>query len=96
MASAHLGTLATVLQVNGRIPRRAVLLGDGRLADRVHHPSAPEAELVSRVCEIVKHACGMPCQPRQTADVLERALTKNDTGAWEAIKDDLLTGDLDL
>lgn len=87
----------SVLRVNGRVPRRAVLLpGGGALADRASHPEQPELELLSRLCEIARHAAGQPVYPRRTADLLEVALGSNAPGAWEAAKDDIVTGDLDL
>lgn len=88
--------LLAVLCVNDRVPRRAVLLPDGRLGDKVAHPTAAEVDVLSRVCEIVRAEHGVACQPRQTADLLERALATNCPGAWHAVKDDLVTGDLDM
>lgn len=84
----------TVLKVNGAIPRRAVLLPDGGLGDRVHHPDVPEAELVSRLCEIARGPARS--YSRRTADLLEQALTDNSPGAWQCVRDDLVTRDLDL
>lgn len=95
-AAAARSALLTLLRVNNRIPRRAVLLPDGRLDDKVVHPHAPEVEVLSRVCEIVKAEHGAPGQPRQTADLLERALATNCPAAWHAVRDDLSTGDLDM
>lgn len=86
----------SVLRVNGRVPRRAVLLPDGALADRASHPDCPELELLSRLCEIVRTTTGQPVYPRHTAELLDMALSTNSPGAWEAAKDDLVTGDLDL
>lgn len=91
-----LAQMLAVLRVNGRVPRRAVLLPDGALADRAAHPDVPELELVSRLCEIACLAAGQPVYPRHTATLLETALACNAPGAWEAVKDDLVTGDLDL
>ena len=88
--------ILSVLRVNGRVPRRAVVLPDGALADRASHPQHPELELMSRLCEISRHATGQPVYPRRTADLLELALGSNAPGAWDAAKDDIATGDLDL
>jgi hypothetical protein len=92
----HVRAIRAVLAVNGVVPRRAVLLEDGGLADRTHHPDRPEAELVSRLCEIVRGASGVACYPRSTAALAELALRDNDPGAWQCVRDDLVTGDLDM
>lgn len=86
----------SVLRVNGRVPRRAVVLPDGALGDRAAHPGQPELDLLSRLCEIARHAAGQAVYPRRTAALLELALGSNAPGAWEAAKDDIVTGDLDL
>lgn len=96
MDSLASSTLVPLLRVNGRFPRRAVLTPDGRLADKTALPDHAEVDLLSRICEVVKHAAGLKVYPRQTAALLERALADNDPGAWEALKDDLVTGDVDL
>lgn len=88
--------VAAVLRVKGRIPRRALVLPDGRLADKTACPGGQELDLLSRVCELARGAAGQPCYPRQTAALLELALAHNDPGAWQAVRDDLVTGDLDL
>lgn len=96
MAGRGSAALLAILRVNNRVPRRAVLLADGRLDDKVAHPAAAEVEVLSRVCEIVRAEHGVACQPRQTSDLLERALATNCPAAWHAVRDDLSTGDLDL
>lgn len=88
--------VCAVLAVNGRIPRRAVVLPDGALGDRRAWPAVAESDLLSRLCEIARGARGVPVYPRRTADLLERALGDNSPGAWEAVRDDLETGDLDM
>lgn len=88
--------VSAVLRVNGTVPRRAVLLPGGELADKVQHPAAPEVELLSRLCEICRHAAGQACFPRRTVDLLELALGSNSSGAWAAARDDVVTGDFDL
>lgn len=88
--------VAGVLRVGGKFPRRVVLLPDGGLGDRAQHPELPEVELLSRLCELARTAAGQPVWPRRTAELLDAALASNAPGAWEALRDDLLTGDLDL
>lgn len=87
--------IASILLVKGSIPRRAVLLPDGRLAEKTGCLET-ETDLVSRLCEVARAATGSPCYPRQTAALLECALADNGAGAWHAIRDDLVTGDLDM
>jgi hypothetical protein len=89
------GKVLAVLRVNGRLPRRAVLLPCG-LGERAAHPELPEVDILSRLCEIARPAAGQPVHPRRTAELLDLALGGNSPGAWEAAKDDLVTGDLDL
>lgn len=89
-------SLWRILAVGGHIPRRAVVLPDGSLGDRRAHPDVPESELLSRVCEVVRAARGQPCEPRRTAELVDRALAGNCPHAWAAVRDDMVTGDLDL
>lgn len=84
-----------VLKVNGKIPRRAVLLPDGALAERAAHPGVPEVDLLSRLCELARAANKQPVYPRVTAQLLDVALGGNAAGAWEALRDDMLTGDFE-
>lgn len=88
--------VCAVLTVKGRIPRRAVVLPDGSLGDRRTWPRVPESELLSRLCEVARAATGAPVYPRRTTDLLERALCDNSPGAWEAVFDDLESGDFDV
>lgn len=89
--------LVAVVSVNGRIPRRAVLLEHGSsIADRASHPDLPECELVSRVCELARAASNAPVYPRHTSELIGMCLATNAPGAWQAAHDDLATGDLDL
>jgi hypothetical protein len=85
-----------VLRVNGVIPRRAVLLPDGSLCSKTQARQLPEVELLSRLCEVTSHAVGAPVYPRHTAELVQLCLDSNCPGAWEAARDDLMTGDLDL
>lgn len=88
--------IVSILKVNGSLPRRAVLLDDGRLADRTACPTCREVDLLSRLCEVARAARGAPVYPRRCEELLERALTTNDEGAWNAIRDDIVTNDLDM
>jgi hypothetical protein len=88
--------LASLLLVNGRVPRRAVLLEDGSLADKTAHPEAKEVDVLSKVCELYRASSGQPSHPRHTASLLEMALLTNGSSTWDAIRDDLVTGDFDL
>ena len=85
-----------VLKVNGRIPRRAVVLPDGTLSDKLVHPDQSEVEVLSRLCELARRHGKQPCYPRHAAMLLEEALSTNAGGAWEAVRDDVMTGDMDL
>lgn len=84
-----------LVKVNGRVPRRAVLLGDGSVGDKTVHPTVPETELLSRVCEICRAHAKQPVLSRKTAELLESALASNCSKAWEALRDDMLTSDMD-
>lgn len=88
--------ISAILKVNGSLPRRAVLLEDGRLADRTACTTCREVDLLSRLCEVVRSARGLAVYPRRCEDLLQLALSTNDEGAWAAIRDDIVTGDLDM
>lgn len=94
-AVAALATLAGILRVNDRLPRRVVLLPDGSLGDKAAWPHLPEVEVLSRVTEVIRAALKQPCHSRHAARLLEDALKSNEPGAWEAVRDDLMTGDMD-
>jgi hypothetical protein len=79
-----------LLSVNGRPPRRAVLV-DGRIADKTSHPTEPEIDLLSRLCELTRP--GGP--PRHTTALMENALVTNSPECWAAACDDIKTGDFD-
>lgn len=87
--------VVAVLRVNGKIPRRAVLK-NGVLHDKTTCPGEQETVLLSRLCEIARASAGLPVHPRSTADLLESALADNCPTAWSAIRDDILTNDLDV
>lgn len=90
--------LVAVLAVNGVLPRRAVLVGSdaAALGDKRAHPAAPEVAVLSRVCEAVRRARGLPVFPRCTAPLLDLALGENSPEAWAAVQDDLDTGCMDM
>ncbi len=88
--------LGAILKINGRIPRRAVLAEGGKLEDRTACRDAEEVELVSRLCEVARRACGQPVFSRHTPELLDAALASNLPAAWECVCDDILTNDLDL
>lgn len=94
-ANAMAGVVG-VLKVNGRIPRRAVVLPDGTLSDKVLHPDHAEVDVLSRLCELARRHGKQACYPRHAATLLEEALLTNAGGAWEAVRDDVMTGDMDL
>ena len=81
--------------LTGALPRRAVVLPSGELADRAAHPALPEVPAVSLACEILRRAAGEPVFSRTTRQLLEQCLSSNDPGAWRALLDDEATGDLD-
>lgn len=91
-----MSSVAGVLKVNGRIPRRAVVLPDGTLSDKLMHPAHAEVEVLSRLCELARRHGRQPVFARHAATLLEEALSTNAAGAWEAVRDDVMTGDMDL
>jgi hypothetical protein len=86
--------IAAVLAVNGEVPRRCVLPATGGIGNKTMYPELDEVDLLSRVAEICRESLRLSCYPRHTAELLDLALTTNSPGAWEAAKDDVLTGDL--
>ena len=81
--------------LGGTLPRRAVVLHNGEVADRAAHPHLPEVTAVSLACEALRRAAGEPVFSRVTPRLLEQCLASNDPGAWRALLDDEATGDLD-
>lgn len=81
--------------LTGVLPRRAVLLGDGRVADKLTSPLSQEIVPVSLVCEILRRETREPVYPRHTPNLLSQCLSTNDPGAWRALLDDATTADLD-
>ena len=88
--------VCAVLCVRGRIPRRAVLVDGGALAEKTDHADLPECDLLSRLCEIARATRGLPAPPRRTSDLVQAAVSDNCAHAWAAISDDMTTGDLDV
>lgn len=86
---------AALTALTGRLPRRVVLLGDGALADKVHNPTSTELVPVSVVCEILRRERREPVYSRHTAHLLAQCLATNSSGAWQALLDDMYTGDAD-
>lgn len=84
-----------VISADGVYPRRVVLV-DGRLAERVCHPDHTEVHVLSRLCELARETRGQPSYPRHTVGLLETALRTDDPGAWQALSDDIDTGDFDI
>ena len=85
--------------LTGTLPRRAVVLPSGELADRaaagVGGAALPEATAVSLACEALRRAAGEPVYSRATHQLLEQCLAANEPGAWRALLDDEATGDVD-
>jgi hypothetical protein len=79
---------------SGQIPRRAVVLADGALADRREHPDRPEVCQVSVACECLRVACSEAVYSRNTAELMAQCFSGNDPRAWEALLDDIATNDL--
>ena len=78
------------------LPRRAVLLQTGALADKMASPGLPEVVAVSMACECLRRAAAEPVYSRHTPHLLQQCLDTNDPGAWRALLDDATTGDLDI
>ena len=93
---SHMDSVRAALCVgtSGQVPRRAVVLADGSLADRRDHPDRPEARQVSVACERVRIAFSETVYSRNTAELMEQCFAKNDPKAREALLDDVATHDL--
>lgn len=94
-AQALADVRAALSGLTGSLPRRAVATADGGLAERASDPDRPELTAVSVACEVLRRAAGEPVHSRHTPRLLEQCLDANDPGAWRALLDDALTGDLD-
>ena len=82
--------------LRGTLPRRVVILDNHSLADKLADPSKAEVTQLSMACEVVRRASNEPVFHRHTPHLLVQCLNTNDPGAWRAMLDDAVTGDLDL
>lgn len=87
---------AALSGLTGVLPRRAVVTAAGEVADKRDHPRAIEAPQLSTACEILRRATGDPVFSRHTPALLRQCVNHNQAGAWQALLDDVATGDLDL
>lgn len=76
-----------------RLPRRAVILEDGGLAEKQSRNQA-ENHAVSELCERLRAATGEPRIPRDTTELLQQCLETNDVASWTALKDDVRSGSI--
>lgn len=86
--------LQDILSGLRHLPRRAVV-GPNGLCDRWECPGAPEIPQVSQACEALRRHSGQPTWPRCTASLVATCLADNEPGAWEALRHDLETRDVD-
>lgn len=82
--------------LSGTLPRRAVLLPDGTVGDRLARPDLLEVVPISIVCEILRRSTGEHVHSRHTPHLLRECLETNRPGSWRALLDDVTTGDLDF
>ena len=87
---------AALTGLSGSLPRRAVVLPDGSLGDRAVHTSLPEVPIMSLACEVLRKHRGVPVYSRDTAALVQQCLGHNEHGAWEAVLQDILSGDFDF
>lgn len=77
-------------------PRRAVVTAGGALCDRTDAPpGCPEIASMSAVCEVVRRMAGLPVYPRDSGELMQQCLERNEHGAWQAMYNDVRTGDVD-
>lgn len=81
--------------LTGVLPRRAVLVDNATVADKRADASKEEVAPLSMACEVLRRAAGEPVFSRHTPHLLVQCLNSNDPGAWKAMLDDAVTGDLD-
>lgn len=86
---------AALSGLTGVLPRRAVVTPSGEVGDRRDHPGATEAPQLSTACEILRRAAGDLVYSRHTPTLLRQCIEHNLAGAWQALLDDVATGDLD-
>ncbi|AGE52586.1 hypothetical protein PBCVCvsA1_496R [Paramecium bursaria Chlorella virus CvsA1] len=75
-------------------PRRAVII-DGTIQEKKNHPGSVEIEAISKLMEQECERQGGKTIPRFTTQLMEKAISTNDADCWEAICDDIDTGDFD-
>jgi hypothetical protein len=77
-----------------KLPRRVVII-DGILNEKKDHPGSIEVEAVSKLMEQERERRGDKIIPRFTTQLMEKAIATNDIDFWEAIGNDIDTGDFD-
>ncbi|AGE48606.1 hypothetical protein PBCVAN69C_671L [Paramecium bursaria Chlorella virus AN69C] len=75
-------------------PRRAVIV-DGAIQEKKNHPGSVEIEAISKLMEQECERQGGKSIPRFTTQLMEKAISTNDADCWEAMCDDIDTGDFD-
>ncbi|APC25741.1 hypothetical protein BST79_gp228 [Only Syngen Nebraska virus 5] len=75
-------------------PRRAVIV-DGTIQEKKNHPGSVEIEAISKLMEQECERQGGKSIPRFTTQLMEKAISTNDVDCWEAMCDDIETGDFD-
>jgi hypothetical protein len=85
---------ATLTGPGGKLPRRAVVLENGEVADRTLAPERPEVPALSLACEALRRAAREAVHPRVTYELLRMCVDNNEAGAWAALLDDLATNDI--
>jgi hypothetical protein len=96
--SKHLCKIISANTHGKGVPRRAVLTPCGKIQEKLDLKTqdAQEVKLLSELCEVVRQSNGMPVYPRSTGDLVTMCLSSNNCGAWEALYNDIRTGDVTL
>ena len=74
--------------------RRAVLV-DGNIREKKDHPESVEVEVVSKLLEAERERQGIRSVPRFTTQLVEKAISTNDSKYWEVAVSDIETSDFD-
>lgn len=74
--------------------RRAVLV-DGNIREKRDHPEHAEVEVVSKLLEAERERQGVRSVPRFTTQLIEKAISTNDSKYWEVAVGDIETSDFD-
>lgn len=90
--SVHDGIYALLAGRDGHLPRRAVVRPDGSVCDMSEVDGGDEVHVLSRICELVAAARGLPVYSRAPRELLGACLATNDPGAWLALANDHITG----